>query len=1117
MSHPCPFCLTAGPTRHARSAVARHERAGPAPCGVSLRAGLVLLAALLACWPALADPGPAPALAASATTAQIVAAQTPRATQSASAQRFAQRSANTYKSTELLFANGFEAGSEPASAQLQVWVTDTAGSSVPGVRVRADGLAAEVLTDAEGRAVVSAPAINGALLRLDRSGYLPQWRRLDLSVRAAASTPLRIGLVPRATAQRFDATQPVTLAGDNGARVMLPANAFVDAAGKPVSGEIDAFISPLDVSDANGLAAFPGGFQAIGEGDAPGSLLSYGLVDFAFEQAGRRLQLAVGRSALIDVPLYLPLALDGTPLQPAASIPLWSLNESDGIWRFEGEASVVSTPDSPTGLALRGEAGHFSWWNADVFVSVRGGPDFLPRTAFLRPRISCNVVGEPCPGAVVEGAWLDIRIAEAGLPRVGTSRWVSATGEPPLVDVPAGFSLALEASVADGFLAVAAISPSPLRADQAEQIIDVDILLSPRHLVNDGRFVPGERLRGRMESIGENHRYRFAGRGGLTFRLRGYPAANANAAPGISSDLGAAVQVLRGAEVLAEARFEASSVAEIDLLLPADDEYQVQFVAEGKVPGFYVATTVMNSASAAVPQALFVARDFSNMAGDFGVFTVDELGSYVELSQPQLLGCIGPRMGNSVSGSCQPSSPDNGTGERLRAEWLPPFARMLAPGRIAYLSETEQSGFSSLFTVEVDNPGLALTLSGPEVGGAEGFRVVDYRNAPALPDRVVYKVAGSAAPVASSSVTGPDNPGLLYAVEISQAEQRRQLPRASLDRWVTGWEMDALGRRLVYESQRFDPGGSGAPDHLYLVELDNPNAPARQVSGFDPDAGDRVQRFALSPDGRWLAYSVRLSGSPTRYEGFLVDLDAAIAAPQRISDPAHGRVRELRFASDSRSLVYRQASSSSQLDGGGVLYLVDLSDPKTPAPAVRLGSSSFGSFSFVIRPDRWRIAPGADRVVAWSDRQLREVEFAAPESDSLRVQLPSSAILGPHIQYAADQATLLLRFKPTAAEPWSLLRHPPGANRDGYEVLIESADLAFSTSGVLQFALAANGSSVLAAADIGNGSRHRILQITLGAQPLASTLVAEDDGDRSLLLERPDSSPRLSFGSLSEP
>jgi len=81
------------------------------------------------------------------------------------------------RSSHLVFTDRFEAWQE---TQIQVWVTDTVGVSLAGVTLRADGVSGEVLTDAEGRAIVAAPAVDGAVLRLEREGYLPQWRRLDL-------------------------------------------------------------------------------------------------------------------------------------------------------------------------------------------------------------------------------------------------------------------------------------------------------------------------------------------------------------------------------------------------------------------------------------------------------------------------------------------------------------------------------------------------------------------------------------------------------------------------------------------------------------------------------------------------------------------------------------------------------------------------------------------------------------------------------------------------------------------------------------------------------------------------------------------------------------------------
>ena len=47
--------------------------------------------------------------------------------------------------------------------------------------------------------------------------------------------------------------------------------------------------------------------------------------------------------------------------------PLWSLNERTGTWIEEGSGRVVAAA-SPSGLALRGEVTHFSWWNHDQFL-----------------------------------------------------------------------------------------------------------------------------------------------------------------------------------------------------------------------------------------------------------------------------------------------------------------------------------------------------------------------------------------------------------------------------------------------------------------------------------------------------------------------------------------------------------------------------------------------------------------------------------------------------------------------------------------------------------------------------------------------------------------------------
>ncbi|MBT8400925.1 MAG: hypothetical protein KJO98_10645, partial [Rhodothermia bacterium] len=87
----------------------------------------------------------------------------------------------------------------------------------------------------------------------------------------------------------------------------------------------------------------------------------YGVVEFNLEQDGRDVQLAPGRRASVEIPIYT----GGT--QVGNEIALWSVDEDTGEWTQEGMGVVVASAASPTGLALRAEVSHFSWWNCDDF------------------------------------------------------------------------------------------------------------------------------------------------------------------------------------------------------------------------------------------------------------------------------------------------------------------------------------------------------------------------------------------------------------------------------------------------------------------------------------------------------------------------------------------------------------------------------------------------------------------------------------------------------------------------------------------------------------------------------------------------------------------------------
>jgi hypothetical protein len=162
-----------------------------------------------------------------------------------------------------------------------------------------------------------------------------------------------------------------TQTGQDGAAVTFNTNDFVDGNGDPVVGDIQLTITPVDVSQPASVQAFPGLFAGIPDSETdPTLIVSLGAVEFEFTQDGNPLTLAPGATADVLLPIYVNNYPDGSAVLPGQTIPLWSLDESTGVWTQEGEGVVEASPESPSGLALRAEVTHFSWWNCDVATNT---------------------------------------------------------------------------------------------------------------------------------------------------------------------------------------------------------------------------------------------------------------------------------------------------------------------------------------------------------------------------------------------------------------------------------------------------------------------------------------------------------------------------------------------------------------------------------------------------------------------------------------------------------------------------------------------------------------------------------------------------------------------------
>lgn len=145
-----------------------------------------------------------------------------------------------------------------------------------------------------------------------------------------------------------------------GMTVELQAEGFIYAENGTPLGEDDKvtakvlYLSPDDEDFANMM---PGGdLAALNESSEPVQLVSYGMVCVNLTAGGERVQLADGKPATLTFPV--PDKFDGSEIP--AEIPLWSFDEDQGLWIYEG----VATYD-PIANVYVGQVTHFSWVNLD--------------------------------------------------------------------------------------------------------------------------------------------------------------------------------------------------------------------------------------------------------------------------------------------------------------------------------------------------------------------------------------------------------------------------------------------------------------------------------------------------------------------------------------------------------------------------------------------------------------------------------------------------------------------------------------------------------------------------------------------------------------------------------
>ena len=461
-----------------------------------------------------------------------------------------------------------------------------AGVALESVDVSLVGGVATGTTDATGKVHLSLGSGVPLTLKLAKLGYADQFVSLNVPANAGADAYFKAAMRTRDAALTLaDAAAGGSLTGRDGALLTLPPNALVNASGGAVMGAVQVSVTPVDVTQP-AAAGFPGRFDGVKPDGVVTPIVSFGVVEYKLGAAGQVLQLAPGKTAMIEVPLYATRSLDGSLVAAGATLPLWSLDEATGVWVQEGQGTIVASTGSPSGLAMRATVGHFSWWNADLGFDpygpqprcvydtdsgVPGGNDTFA-TATI-----CNLLAEFDRGAEASGAAGRRRAAAAQLsPRVAgySRRQVLPIAGGVTVPVPAGVNIALNASALNGSWTGHSIVNGAVGVQQEE-------LIKMRPIATTG---PGAELitppfdATRSLSSGQVALFSFSG---ATSRY-----ARVTVSQGTASNLTGRVRLLRGSSALGTADFTGSP-GQVVALLPANDTYNVEVTALTNAPGAY--------------------------------------------------------------------------------------------------------------------------------------------------------------------------------------------------------------------------------------------------------------------------------------------------------------------------------------------------------------------------------------------------------------------------------------------------------------------------------------------------------------------------------------------------
>ena len=242
----------------------------------------------------------------------------------------------------------------PVQGNVTGKVIDNNNNAVAGATVRAGSNT--TATDSRGLFRFNNIQLDkfSAVITVEKAGFFKGYRVFSASANNTNFVKLR--LVPKSLIGSIDAANGGSVTLPDNSKITLPASGVVEkATSQSYSGSVKVYAAVIDPTSADISQVVPGSFQGTDANNNRVILKSFGMLAVELEgNSGEQLQIAPGKTAKLR--FTIPSSLRSTA---PATIPLWSVDETTGLWKQEGSANKGTD-------YYEGDVSHFSFWNCDV-------------------------------------------------------------------------------------------------------------------------------------------------------------------------------------------------------------------------------------------------------------------------------------------------------------------------------------------------------------------------------------------------------------------------------------------------------------------------------------------------------------------------------------------------------------------------------------------------------------------------------------------------------------------------------------------------------------------------------------------------------------------------------